>query len=638
MKCLQCGTELDRITKWRGPSEYCSDECKKASQDEFNRLAMTRLMQPRPARTSARIAVGAVRTVESGAGRLTVVTHPVGASSPIVTEPPEAGFIMEAAATLVDLQIRHQPPVNPRPLPPLVPSSVILMGEALIALEAMLSGFRPQLRPARILNPASRRGFARVAVETPAFEPPVCQPVWLASLGLSFHVAGIDSGSTPVSSAAVSATATAGSPAERPVSSLPVAHHAIPLRRAARAIPALTSFELGEERLIQAPVVSPPRLRIHLPKPALNPFRPRYAFAPAPAGEKKRLEIPAPVAAAPELAPPPESIKPAPVEPVASPMARPLEKVQPENTVESRASRGSGDREERKKQRGGKNGRPNFGPGEPKSPVAPEKSAPVVEIKKPEPKPEAKTETRPERREEREQSNSESPARVENLAIPSFGTNSDPEPEGFWNRMAGWQKVAAALVVAGIAIGAWAIPAFSSHNAQSVKLPSATAPAPTNVGPESWETSSSGDTSGIARRRVISHYKPAGAKRDYIFEFTGQIEQRAMGWVFRMKDARNYYCLKLEKQGEGPAATVRLVKFAVVNGEEQPHRLIELREPIQAGTPVKVRLDIRGQNFSTQVNGKPVDVWIDSQLASGTVGFSNETGERAVIRSVKVSY
>ena len=80
------------------------------------------------------------------------------------------------------------------------------------------------------------------------------------------------------------------------------------------------------------------------------------------------------------------------------------------------------------------------------------------------------------------------------------------------------------------------------------------------------------------------------------------------------------------------------MKFAVVNGEEQPHLLVQLREPVTAGTPVKIRLDVRGQSFSTQINGKHVDVWIDSQLASGAVGFSNESGERAVIRTVKVSY
>ena len=218
MKCLQCGTELDRLSKWRGPSEYCSDECKKASQDEFNQLAMSRLMQPRPSRTNARAAVGAVRTVESGAGRLTVVTHPVGASSPILTEPPEAGFIMEAAATLADLQLRQQPPVSPRPLEPFFPSSTIPMGRALLALEAMLSGIRPQPRPMRRLNPASRSGFAQVAAAEPVLDLPACLPVWAASLGLTFNVAGLDQGS-----AALTMEPAAGAPsgaANPPVSHL----------------------------------------------------------------------------------------------------------------------------------------------------------------------------------------------------------------------------------------------------------------------------------------------------------------------------------------------------------------------------------------------------------------------------------
>jgi hypothetical protein len=158
------------------------------------------------------------------------------------------------------------------------------------------------------------------------------------------------------------------------------------------------------------------------------------------------------------------------------------------------------------------------------------------------------------------------------------------------------------------------------------------------MGADSWETDSSGDTAGIARRRVISLYKPGRAKRNYVFEFTGHVEQRAMGWVFRMKDPRNYYCLKLEHIGNGASSAVQLVKFAVVNGEEQPHRLVSIAEPLVAGQPVRIRLDVRGQNFSTQVNGRPVDVWIDNQIAEGTVGFSNESGERAVIRTVKVSY
>jgi hypothetical protein len=522
---------------------------------------------------------------------------------------------MEAAATLADLQLRHHPPLNPRSLEPFFPSSTIPMGTALLALETMLSGIRPQPRAARKLNPASRHGFVQAAATAPTLELPACAPVWFPSLGLQFNVAGLENG--PRTLATEPATGRPASIANRPVS-----HANIPSRRAARSLPALGTFELGEERLIVAPVVSPPRLRIHLPKPALNPFRPRYAFAPAPGAEKAGTE-------------PSEEPVVSEVKVVVAPAPAVTEK-----PVESRPLKATTDHEDRKKQRAGKNGRTPAESNDRKATGPVSKAPGAAEVKKPELKPEpvAIQQAEPEKEKRPEKAPAEKSARAESFAVPSFGGNSDAEPEGFWARMPGWQKTAAALVVIGIAVGAWAVPAISGHNSRTGVLPSSAPSAPASMGADSWQTEPAGDTAGLARRRVISLYKPARSKQDYIFEFSGQIEQRAMGWVFRMKDARNYYCLKLEKKGDGPSATVQLVKFAVVNGEEQPHRLVELRDAPRAGQPFKIRLDVRGQSFSTQVNGRPVDVWIDSQLSSGTVGFSNESGERAVISNVKVSY
>jgi len=583
-------------------------------------------MQPRPARTNARATVGAVRTVESGTGRLTVVTHPVGASSPIITEPPEAGFIMEASAVLADLQLRHQPPVNPRPLDPFFPSSVLPMGSALLALEAMLSGIRPQPRGPRKPSPVSRRGFVVSAGPEPALALPACNPVWIASLGLSFHVAGLEQGPAALVSGGTSSTPSA-TPSE------PIFHGSIPSRRPARALARAASFELGEERLIAAPVVSPPRLRIHLPKPALLPFRPRYAFAPPPEEDKPQH---AEFAKTPLVEPEPMVVEKelqAAAEPVVA--AKPIEK-----PVDPKPQKAVPETEDRKKHRGGKNSRLAAEAGE-RKPAAPAPKVPETIEKKSEPKPEiaaAVKEKVDQPGKAVEKAPVEKSAPSESVAVPSFGGNSEAEPEGFWSRMALWQKAAAALVVAGAAAGIWAVPALKERSSgKGMVVPSAAA-APASVGAESWQTESAADTAGAARRRVINLYKPARTKTDYIIEFSGQIEQRAMGWVFRVKDTRNYYCLKLEKRGDGPSGTVQLVKFAVVNGEEQPHRLVELREPLRAGQPFRVRLDVKGQNFSTQVNGRPVDVWIDSQLASGTVGFSNESGERAVISNVKVSY
>jgi hypothetical protein len=493
------------------------------------------------------------------------------------------------------------------------------MGDALLALETMLAGIRPHPRPIRKLQPAARQGFASPMADPPDIQFPDCEPVWIASLGLSFKVTGIDSGSTSVAAGPAAEPLAAGIASAACITTPPVSHRQIPSRRPARPLPALCAFETGSDRLpgpdrlIDPPVVSPPRLRIHLPNPSLSPFRPRYAFSPRPVEENPHSERTEP--------------------PVA------VEK-QIEKPADSRPQKSAADRDERKKQR--KNSRGAAESNDRKEPLTAStaRTAPIVESRKPEASPLRQTANDAQGQKEERPGNgaAANAAAPESFKAPSFGGNSEPDPEGFWNRMPGWLKAAAALVIVAIVVGGWAVPALSRGNARTGTLPSGAAPAPTAMGAESWETSASGDTAGIARRRVISLYKPGRTKRDYIFEFAGHIEQRAMGWVFRMKDARNYYCLKLEKTGDGAGATARLVKFAVVDGEEQPHRLVELREILPPGVPVKIRLDVRGQNFSTQVNGKHVDVWIDNQLASGTVGFSNESGERAVIRTVKVSY
>jgi hypothetical protein len=659
MKCLQCGTELDRLSKWRSSSEYCSEECKKESQEEFNRLAMNRLMQPRAARSAAKANASAVRTVESGSGRLTVVTHPVGASSPIVTEPPEAGFIMDGSAILVELQLRHHPHLPTAPVPPIIPDSDLRMGSALAALETILAGIRPQPRGLRKYSPVSRTGVLTPPVAALAVPVPDCDLAWPASLGLQFSVAGIDTPSTVRTVPSSPGTAPPSMFPGRPElgAGHPVAHRAIPSRRPARSILTPNSFERGAERLVPAPVVSAPRLRIHLPRPALSPFRPRYAFAPAPgstvaetaAASAVVTPAPAPASSAVEREDrkkkgAAKSGKPVPSAAKESAPATPSPEAKAKSQDSAPASRPSSPVVDPKAETAMES-LPAATLERSKQPesVKPGKAAkPVSEKPSPQnvPLPRAAAEQKPAPVDQAKSSQTPNPTSNQTFDAPSFGGKSEEaEPEGFFARMPGWQKALAALVVIGIAVGAWAVPALSGSKARAnTSMPTSAAPASAVMGPESWETDSTGDTAGVARRRVISRYKPARGKRDYSFEFSGQIQQRAMGWVFRVKDARNYYCLKLERIGDGVGAKFQLVKFAVVNGEEQPHRLVELREPLTPGAPVKVRLDVRGQQFSTQINGRPVDVWIDNQIADGTVGLSNENGERALVDAVKVTY
>jgi hypothetical protein len=620
MKCLQCGTSLDRISQWRGSSEYCSEDCKKQSQDEFNRLAMNMLMQPRPARTNSRPSATSARTVEGSGGRLTMVTHPVGASSPALTEPPQAHYILDISATLAELQLCHQPAVTPRPASPLIPSSELQTADALLSLERMLRAIRPRQRAARGLLPLSLATAIPAAGEPDVALPP-CEPVWPASLGIAFQVDGMDGvpGCTVTETRSTLTEFSAGtssSSGESPLvgapslpAARPVAHRAIPARRGVRELIDAASLLTGTENLLLAPVPSAPRLRIHLPKPVLNPFRPRYAFAPPPAAAVEAEAASAATAAASAPA-----------------QARPAEAGKPKENRRDRRGRDSA-------------------PAATVLAPAISKAAATPKVSEPAPSPAAPVEAKRVPAAATAASPAEKPVvktaeiaepKPETFTAPSFGGSADAETEGFFSRIPGWLRVLVAVAVLGVGVGVWVLPALNRGGSSSKVLP--VSAAPSTMGADSWETDSTGDTAGVARHRIVSLYKPARVKRDYILEFTGQIEQRAMGWVFRMKDARNYYCLKLEQSGAGAGAKAQLVKFAVVDGEEQPHRLIHLREPLPAGQPVQIRLDVRGQNFAIQVNGRPVDVWIDNQLPEGTVGFSNETGERAVIRTVKVSY
>ena len=637
MKCLQCGTEIDRLAKWRAAVEYCSEDCKKKSKIEFDRLAMSRLMQLRPVRAAVD-AAGKDGQKERG-GPVAVAEAPAPRTAPsALSAPPEAGFIMEAPVTLAELQLRHQPAVVPAALLPFIPVSDLAVAGALHALEQMIADLRPERRSARTLNHFRASEWALPAGELTELQLPECEPDWAAALGVEFLVSGFESGSMPATAPApANRCATIGEIiAERPLPGPPAVRVSIPQRRAARTLKPSCPFAVGSERHLAPPVVSAPRLRIHLPKPALNPFRPRYAFGMPPVG-KAAEELGG------ETRPAPDTLE---------------EEGLAEAPVEATVSR----RDERKKRRGGRHNRPTAiekpiaseKPTASEKPVAIEKAivsekpvaseaknesaapgavAPlkVVEPKTGEPKKTAPVSTL-----------EIAPAAVMPthgvLKAPSFGGKSEARPDGLWDRTQGWKKAAVILVAAGIAVGAWGLPAWNRHAALPAMRPPSAAPAAVSMGPESWETNPATDESGNAVHRRISLYRPGRGKRDYSMEFTGQIEQRALGWVFRMKDAKNYYCLKVELSGDGPGATAQLVKFAVVNGVEQPHRLIPLRQPLPRGGPLKVRLDVRGQNFSTQLNGNPVDVWMDNQIADGTVGFSNENGERAVIRTVRVTY
>ncbi len=45
MRCLYCGKELALLKRLRGGGDFCSDAHKQSYQEEYNRLALSRLLQ-----------------------------------------------------------------------------------------------------------------------------------------------------------------------------------------------------------------------------------------------------------------------------------------------------------------------------------------------------------------------------------------------------------------------------------------------------------------------------------------------------------------------------------------------------------------------------------------------------------------
>src|SRR6185295_12435554 len=48
MQCLFCGKELALLKRWRGGAEFCSEAHRKEYQDQYEQLALARLIQAKP--------------------------------------------------------------------------------------------------------------------------------------------------------------------------------------------------------------------------------------------------------------------------------------------------------------------------------------------------------------------------------------------------------------------------------------------------------------------------------------------------------------------------------------------------------------------------------------------------------------
>jgi hypothetical protein len=134
------------------------------------------------------------------------------------------------------------------------------------------------------------------------------------------------------------------------------------------------------------------------------------------------------------------------------------------------------------------------------------------------------------------------------------------------------------------------------------------------------------------RQRRITLLRGSQPYSDYRIEFAAQIERKALGWMYRGMNPKNYYVVKLEKIKPGLEPVVALVRYAVIDGVNESRTEKVLPMKVRVDTTYKVRFDAVGPLFAVWVQGQKIDEWRDTRLGSGGVGLYAEADESAAIQ------
>jgi hypothetical protein len=157
------------------------------------------------------------------------------------------------------------------------------------------------------------------------------------------------------------------------------------------------------------------------------------------------------------------------------------------------------------------------------------------------------------------------------------------------------------------------------------------------IGGGGWTTTWGSDAPNN-KGKQIAIFRPSMAMTDYRFEFRGQIERKALGWIFRASDSKNYYVMKLAMIKPGANPIVALIRYAVINGKETTRTQVVLPFGVALDTLYHVRFEVKGDKFTTYIQDKLVDYWNDDRIKVGGTGFYNDNGERGQIKSSQVAY
>ncbi len=224
----------------------------------------------------------------------------------------------------------------------------------------------------------------------------------------------------------------------------------------------------------------------------------------------------------------------------------------------------------------------------------------------------------------------ETPADEDLLGLPKLSM----ERESAWSRLPKTTKLIVIAAVLALVIGGIILTSRGS-GAPKADGVAATGPVLIEETPlandAGWTQDWFADRGGAAQNRHVDVLRGSLALRDFRLLFEGQIEQGALGWVFRANN-KSFYVEKVQVVTPGLNPVVALVRFAVINGKEQPRTQTPLDIQAHLDTMYKIRMDVVGDHFTTWVQDNKVDEWTDGQLDAGGVGLYYESGDSAKLR------
>lgn len=132
--------------------------------------------------------------------------------------------------------------------------------------------------------------------------------------------------------------------------------------------------------------------------------------------------------------------------------------------------------------------------------------------------------------------------------------------------------------------------------------------------------------------RQINVVRDSMQLADFRLDFQGLADAKTSGWVFRVKDAKNYYAMSIEiAKPTAASSSAVLRRFAVIDGRDQPMTQILVAIGFQPGAFYRVRTEARGSRFTAWIADRKVDEWTDARLSDGGVGLYNDRTEATTI-------